>query len=322
MIKALIFLISIYMFSAYAYVPTVESLFRHGANPDVTTNALVLSAKVTSVNSIMDAAVDQGAVKPIWIKLVYNITPHGRLKFTQLIYDNASMQDASLVAKTYVAELTPQAFSAAQTERGMFLGLMNSILINDGSFLVEFLRHNETPVKLNKELINTEKLALLQRYRTWLAQGQGKKTNMEESPLMPTQSQDRERVSRIMAAPMFVDTGQVYLARYAGEPTWQVRADPFEAWVDDAQREIRQLVFKQPGGEIEMTCREPIMFNGIHRAPRFVLIKNSLDQYHQVELLSLKHFNESSTEMVARLRRYDQALMHRNESPGRPAFLF
>lgn len=310
-----------YTLSAAAYVPTVEGLFRHGNNPDVTTNALVLAASVTPHNPYAEKA--EAPSNPLWVKWVYNVTPHGKLKLTQLIFSAPSMTDATLLDKTYIAELSPQSFPGAHTEKGFLLALLNSILINDGSFMIDFLQHHGVSVSANTEILNQDKIALLTRYRSWLAQTKGgRAAGADESPLAPSGAADRERVARLMSSSMYLDSGKVALSRHQGEPAWHIRTENFEAYVDDSRREVRQVILRQSNGEIDITCHEPTLLNGSHRVPKRLIIKNTLDQHYVVNLLSLRHFNETPSDLVSRLQRYDQALAQKKTPVERPSFLY
>lgn len=306
--------------TAQAYVPTVEALFRHGANPDVTTNGLVLSASISGYNPYAEKT--EAAAKQLWVKWIYNVTPQGKLRLTQLLYSAAAMTEASLLDKVYIGDLTPRSFTANAAERGAFISLLNSQLINDGSFMVDFLQQMGIHVKLNSEIVNQEKVSLLHRHRLWLKNSRGGRAASEESPLAPSAPAERERVSKVMGSPMFLDTQQVSLTRFHGEPAWHISADGFEAYVDDAQREVRQLTLRRPGGDVEIVCRDAMLLNGTHRMPRQYIVKNGQDQYFQVNVLSLRHFSEGPNDFLTRLRRYDQLLGHKQEAIEKPGFLF
>jgi hypothetical protein len=306
----------------YAYVPTVESLFRHGANPDVTANAILLSGKV-SVYNPFDEDVANGKTESLWVKWVYNITQQNRLKLTQLVYRAPTMTEASLVYKSYVADLTPQYFnsSSSDIEKGLFFSMLNSLLINDGSFMVEFLRSKGVDVKLNQEIINHEKKSLMHRYKAWLIKNKGGRGATEDSPLTPASFADREKVDQVLSSSMYLDTKQVVLARHQGEPAWQVKADAFEAWINDEKRELRQMTFKNGTGETNIQLRDFIFFGGTNAMPRSILLKGLNDQYWQIEILGVKQFNETISDLLARLKRYDQILQHKQEVVARPAFM-
>ncbi len=308
-----------------AYVPSVESIFRHGNNPEVTSNALMLAAKVTAVNPFLEKN-EQQQGESMWVKWVYNVTPQGKLKLTQLIYRSAAMTEASLIDKAFISELIPQIFvgdSPEKTERGLLLSLFNSMLINDGSFMVEFLKNRGEPVKLNAEIINQEKKLLLSRYRAWLIRTKGGRADgSEESPMVPLNAVEKEKVESILSSPMYEQSPHISLSRYQGAPAWQIKTENFEGWVSDENRYIRQLSLKAGAYETEIQCRDHILYNGTHSLPRQILIKSQQDLYWQLDVITLKHFSETSTDLLARLRRYDQILQQNRVQIARPAFLF
>lgn len=319
--KTIVLFVLLISLNLKAYVPTVEGLFRHGGNPDITTNAMVLTATITPHNPYAEKT--EVTTNPLWVKWVYNMSPQGKLKLTQLIYSSASMIDANLIDKVYVGELAPQSFGPTHTERGLLLSVFNSIFINDGSFMIDFLQNHGVSVSANTEILNQDKVALLSRYRSWLIQSNGgRASNAEDSPLSPSSSSEKEKVNRLMSAPMYLDSGIVSLSRYHGEPAWHIKTENFEAFIDDSKREIRQVLLRQPNGDIEITGHDPMLLNGLHRTPRSLILKSALDQHYQIRFTSLKHFNENPSELLARLKRYDQILAHKREQVERPAFLY
>ncbi|MFP5458356.1 MAG: hypothetical protein ACLGG7_06460 [Bacteriovoracia bacterium] len=307
---------------AFGYVPTVESLFRNGNNPDVTTNAIMVSAKV-SLHSLFEETTSTEKKADLWVRWIYNVTPQGRLKLTQLIYRAPSMTDASLVDKVFISELSPRSFGSTPNalERGLFVSLLNSLLINDGSFLVDFLRSKEISVRKNDDLINQEKKNLLLRHRSWLQKNNGGRGSLaEDSPINPADANEKVRVEQILSSPMYQDTKQVSLTRHQGLPAWHVKAEGFEAWVSDDKRHIQQVLMKSGPSEIELQFRDYLLLNGVHNMPRLITVKGMQDQVWKVEVMGVRTFNETHPELVNRLKRYDLVLRQKQETVERPGF--
>jgi hypothetical protein len=78
---------------------------------------------------------------------------------------------------------------------------------------------------------------------------------------------------------------------------------------------------KSAAGDIEMLAYDHFTANGTHRAPKLITVKTALDQHYRIETVSLKHFNESPAETLARLRRYDQALQKSKPTADKPPFM-
>jgi hypothetical protein len=196
-------------------------------------------------------------------------------------------------------------------------------VLNDGSYLTQFLKNRGVNVSLNNELLNQEKKQLLDRHKLWLMKTKGGRDHEgEEPPLSPITSLEKERVSQIMAQPMYASTGHVDLVRFDGEACWNVKTDSFEAWVSDTNREFKQAVLRYTTGETEIKAKDYIKFNGTNPFPRLIILKNSKDQYFYIEPILLRYFNESGQELVNRLKRYDKDVKKPTEPLIKPYFVF
>ncbi len=310
--------------SAHSYVPTVESLFRNGNNPDLTQNAAMVTLKITPVNPLAEKN-EQAQGQSTWVKIIYHLGAGGRIKLSQLTYKNAGFVDSSAESKVFFSELSPNSFdqSVEMSERGLFYSIMNSLIINDGSFITQFLKTRGINVALNRELINQEKKQLLEKHRLWLIKTKGgRQKEAEESPLTPVSAIEREKVNQTMALPMYASTGQMGLVRFEGEAAWNVKADAFEAWVGDSNRDLKQIVYKTSSGETEFVAKDYIKYNGTTPMPRLIVFKNSKDQYYNIEPIGIRYFNESGQELVNRLKRYDKEVKVSREPVAKPYFIF
>src|SRR5688572_14113835 len=98
--------------SVHAYVPTVESLFRHGSNPDVSANGLSLTLVVKKVQpgekssgSVNDVSLVKDEKGEDYYKIFF--TKNGEsLKVAQTRYNSNSFTEASLQHKTYYPNFT------------------------------------------------------------------------------------------------------------------------------------------------------------------------------------------------------------------------
>ncbi len=322
--KRILVIIVLFSLNAYSYVPTVESIFRNGNNPDMTQNAAMVTLKITPVNPLAEKG-EQAQGVSTWVKLVYHIGGGGRIKLSQLTYKTSSMVDSSADSKVFFSELSPNSFdqSIEMSERGLFYSLFNSLIINDGSFITQFLKTRGINVSLNSEIINQEKKHLLERHKSWLVKTKGgRQVEGDESPLSPSSPIEKERVNQIMALPMYASNGQVSLVRFAGDAAWNIKADAFEAWVGDSNREIKQMVYRTSSGEAELIARDYINYNGTTPIPRLITFKNTKDQNYTIEPIAVRYFSESGQELVNRLKRYDKEVRASKEPSAKPYFIF
>jgi len=315
--------------SVHAYVPTVESLFRHASNPDVSANGLSLTMVVKKIQLGEKAgSSESNLLKDERGEDFYKIffTKNGEaLKVAQTRYNSNAFTEASLQHKTYYPNFTAFTIKPGVelAEKGIFFALLHSITLNNGSHIVSYLKSLGVPVKLNNEIINREKVEFLADYKRYLiaiSKDRNAKKN-EVNPMKPEDAAAKNRAEEIMNEPMYVDTKQVKLSKDEGQVAWVVNAGSFEAVVSYKDRDVQRVKFKSPAGDFEIVCKDYWLANGTHSMPRYMLIKTYSGQNYQVEITNLRHYVEKEDDLVKRLRNWDQVLKGKESSEARPEFL-
>lgn len=319
MIKFLFFLIFM-MSSAVAYVPTVESLFRHGSNADISANGISLTMSLKKTDSDGKVLMDEND----FYKIFFTRTTEG-MRLSQTRYTNASFSETSLVNKAYISNYSgfsiPSNIESA--EKGIFIGVLHAITHNNGVHLMNYLKNLGVPLKFNNEIINREKIEFLAGYKRYLAiiarDRSAKKT--EVNPMQPSDPAARERAQIIMAESMYTDTKQVKLTQEDGNISWKIEAESFEAIFSNSERDLLKLKYKSALGEYEISFRDYWRANGIHTIPRYIDVKTFDGQRYQLEIMALRHFDDRDEDVQKRLRNWDQILKNRESSNPRPEFM-
>lgn len=317
---------------AHAYVPTVESLFRHGSNPEVSVNGLSITFSVkrilpedkTQGASVNDASLLKDESAKEFYKLFITKAGEG-MKVAQTKYKSNSYSEGSLEHKIYYPNLNAYTFkpSIEQAEKGVFFGLIHSLALNDGAHFVNYLKSLGVPVKLNNEIINREKIEFLadyKRYLTLVAKDRNAKKT-EVNPMNPEDPAAKQRADEIMSQPMYTDLKQVKLSKDEGQVAWVVNAGPFEAVVSYKERDVQRVKYKSAAGDFEIVCKDYWLANGTHALPKYMMIKNFAGQLYQVEVTNLRQYVEKEEDLVKRLRNWDQILKGKESHDARPEFL-
>ena len=316
--------------SVQAYVPTVESLFRHGSNPDISANGIALTMTVKKIHpgekstSVNDASLLQDEKEVDFYKIFFTRFAES-LKLAQARYNSASFSEGSLQHKIYLGNYSPFSIkpSIEGAEKGIFIGVIQALAFNNGSLLLNYLKSLDIPVKLNNEIINREKIEFLADYKRYLIltgkDRNAKKT--EENPLHPSDPNARERAQSIMSESMYTDQKQVKLTKENGAAAWLVTAGAFEAIFSFKERDLLSLRYKSQAGEFELICKDYWLANGAHSLPRFILVKTFTGEQYQVEVTNLRHYLEREEDMVKRLKNWDQILKGKESTESRPEFL-
>jgi hypothetical protein len=315
--------------SLYAYVPTVESLFRNGANQEVETNGSAITLVVKkievapkSTSSTTDVSLLAGTREQDFYKIFFTKVSNDSVKLAQTRYNDSSFSEDSLQHKIYYPNFTPYTVKGEQADRGVFFGVLESLVMNNGAYLVNYLKTQGIPVKLNQDLINREKieyLASYKRYLLTLSRDRFKKN--EPNPMRPEDPIAREKVEKVMNESMYVDTHQVRLSRENGEMAWLVTAGTFEAVISFKERQIQKVKFKSPQGDLEIICKDYWLANGTHSLPRYILVKDFKGDSFQIELTNLRHYPEKEDDLTKRLKKWDLILRGKESTEARPEFL-
>lgn len=317
--------------SAHAYVPTVESLFRHGSNPDVSTNGMTLTLKVKKIqaeektsSSVTDASLLKDQRTEDFYRIFFTRSGES-LKVSQARYNSGNFSESSLLHKIYYPNFSSYTIKSdlESAEKGIFFGLLQSLVLNNGAPLLNYLKSLGVPVRLNSEIINREKVEFLADYKRYLVlvskDRNARKT--EVNPMYPEDSASRDKAQSIMSEPMYTDLKQVKLSRDENQIAWFVNAGAFEAVVSYKLRDVQKIRFKSVAGEFEVIMKDYWLANGTHALPRFMQIKLFNGEQYLVEVTNLRHYVEKEDDLVKRLRHWDQILKGKESTEARPEFL-
>ncbi|MGE3608814.1 MAG: hypothetical protein AB7I27_04430 [Bacteriovoracaceae bacterium] len=304
-------------FQAFAYVPTVESLFRNGSNPDINVNGAAVTFSLKRINP------QEGQKAEEFYKVFLSKAGGDSVKVAQARYNNNTFSESALDHKIYYSNMNPYTLKGSNedVEKSLFYSLMHSMVFNNGSHIVNYLKSIGVPVKLNNDLINRDKVELLAAYKHYLAATNKDRTAKIPNPLRPEDAGEKEKVDRVMSEGMYIDTNQVKLSREGGEAAWLVTALPFEAMVSYKDRDVHVLKYKSTQGEFELLAKTFWLANGTHRLPRFMTIKTFKGETFELEITNLRHYQEKEEDIVRRLKNWDQILKGHQSKEPRPDFL-
>lgn len=321
-----VLLLTLLSASASAYVPTVESLFRFGGNPEVTANAAVISFVVRKVEaegqeeSLLKENKSEG-----YYRLYLTKSTGDALKIAQVHFKDPKFSDAGLDHKIYYPNFTPHTLRPTldQMEKGLFLSLIHSLAFNNGSQMISYLAGIGVPVKPNSEIINKEKIDYLASYKRYLVNISNNRAarKTETNPLKPDDAAARERVDRIMGESMYVDTGHVKLSKEEGRPAWAVTAGGFESVHAYDSRAVLRYRYRTDAGEFSVKPLDYWKATGTHLFPKTMLVKNFRGENFEVEIIDYKHFLDKEDDLVKRQKKWDQLLRGGMSSAPRPEFL-
>lgn len=304
---------------AFAYTPTAESILRNPSNADISSSTIVANIilkKIKDENSekaVESEALSSNSFEKLLIKLVI-FKEENKTITTQLDYLNTFSKNNMRSFGVY-EDLNAQYFSrnAKMFSQGVFYGLLNSLLINESELILASLKSIGVPVKSNKELINTNKVDLINRYKEYLklVKEDADLENNLENPLKPEDEDQAKAVSDILKQPFYNLDENLTLVKKGSEFFWKYDSGNAAFTFSNESRELNSLKVTLSNQVFEFSLKDYMLFNGTHSFPRKVKI-NYLGEKYELTLEKLVHFNEPISRYKKRLLRYEKEVKKAN----------
>ncbi len=305
---------------AHSYVPSVESLFRNNGNSEISSNTVVLNMKIEKLKIDSEEAEKKSLANSSlntfdkgFFKLLYvNEENKNNVKLLQLSYKDQEMKPTDINGMKYVDHFNkfPFAKGVESTEQGLFYSLMSTLVLNDGFMMINFLRSRGVSVRYNEEIINKDKVDVLLKYKDYLnAVNRDKdlKTTVT-SPLTPENEDQRLKVRGLLKAPFFKETVSVKRVKEKNTFYWKVETDNFSAKFDNESRNLVEMELNTTWGSIAISCKDYILFDGVHEFPKYIYYKDLQGQYFKIEMVSMKQFTQTENSFQKNFSKYQDNL--------------
>lgn len=279
--KIILFGLLITSFSLLAAVPTMEGLFRNGANENITGNLVVFNLLVTEQPKIQET---EGKPKENYLKLVFFQEEDKSIKLFQFQYPDSQMSDQKLSHFTKVSNLYSKIKSDPKPERAVFFSILTMIGLNYSNSITALLKKYNPDFKYNREIINGEKMALYRSYRNYLTE---KEKSSTQSPLNPLKPEEKLKVDELMKSSMYKSTGNVKLIKRDGDFYWFLDLSRSNALFSNDNHFIKELKILLSKGSIELDFDDYLSLNGTQMVPGQIMFKDSNERFYKIKITGL-----------------------------------
>lgn len=299
--------------NAGAHAPTLDSLLRNGENPDIGPNTVLATLRIKSEgkNDNDETIVYNQALK----YLIYNENENSP-RLIQLEFAANSLEDDNLFQfKSFpFRNLNGITRNTEKIRQRLFYSVMALLLRNDGSLIMDLLKSEGFPVKTNKELINTSKLRLLNKYKTYLTQ---QKEGIEtiQNPLSPESPEEREEVQKIYNSPFIMEDGLVKLNKNGDHFNWVVDTNKLYIGFDHNHR-IEELSFETKDGKYSVVFGRFLLQGAGMEFPEEVTFKTPNNVNYNLKMVSLKKWKDNDRAQSKRMDRYIETIKKNNITAG------
>ena len=188
-------------------------------------------------------------------------------------------------------------------DRRFFYGLMSIILNNDPSILIESALSYGSDVKKNRELLNKEKIELLNKYKYYLSKSDDDTVNME-NPIMPEDESKREIAKKIMKDSFYKSSENIERVKNGSRFYFHIKDDVLEATIDQHTRQIKTIVLKTSYGKVSAVMRDYVIMNNNYELPEYIVMTLSNGKKYKVRPTKLAVYNDTNAKFDNRLKKY------------------
>lgn len=304
--------------SLWASHPTPEGLFRNGNNADITTDLIMVKMMIESSPSeiLLEKPGEEVPVaeeemankvedkKPYFVKFLLSQEADKPLQMIQVIYENGKMEDDAIRSVQYVSNLKKKVTELPQ-RKALFYSMLSSLAMNRSDEMSAYLKLISKEYKTNEELVDPEKKALYEKYKSYLTLVKNDEAIKEtlENPIRPKDPEVAKTVKSILQKSYLKKDKSISLVRAQQGYQWRIKNDVLEGFFNTDTLRVETLVFQDMTARTKLSFDDFILFNGTHELPKNITIKNSKEEI-KIRVTSLTHLLLRDQSMPKRYGEY------------------
>jgi hypothetical protein len=206
-----LFLCLCFSFQGMASLPPLYNILR-------STQGFDEKVETVSINFILKTPLESSARKEGKGVKVILARENGRVSAIQVIYDDQSFSDNKIIAVKSISDIGEMVMGlkgsdpANQLRISMYAYLV-ALGLNGSEYLSQAIFRISPDMERGDSLVNKEKRQLLLSYKNYLQERVKNKGTKIPNPLMPTGSEERAMVNRIMETPFYAAARKPELLR-------------------------------------------------------------------------------------------------------------
>lgn len=323
------FLITIFLFSlhiAHASIPTLEGLLRNPNNPDLVGNLVVVKL-ILSFESPEVEGEEKGITgkkKSRYFKFLVSLENEGKFEVLQAEYLAAEMAPTELLSIRHFKDFSLEVNAASTIAQHFVYSLFSMHALNSSQMFTAFLRKNTLGFQSNMEIMNKEKIRIMEDYKKYLMAIKSDDALKEQliSPLTPKDEEMRVKVKELLKQSMYQNTGQVRLTKHNDQLIWQASLGSFSAQFSNEEHRLTHMSFDDGKTAIAATVGEYVLFNGVQELPKSIELKID-SQSFELKYSVYKVLQSKNKKFSERLSEYKEELAKssivRNPTPTKLA---
>ncbi len=249
----------------------------------------------------------------LYFKLIFAIENENRVRLLQAQYEEPRMHLKDVKRLSYFSNIFYNLKSNSEKstiEQRLFNSILLSFVVNHSQTLIKLLKEIDPSLHFNKELENTEKIRLLQRYKIYLQtlEDDPEIRDVLTSPLAPESVLEKEKVQLVLQKNHYNNPGYMKLLKRNSRFFWEMSLPNIQASFANDDHRINFLNVTLDGKQHHFKFYDHMLFGGIHDLPKYIVYRND-NRSFVVQTLSVKHYNYRPNTFHKKHQKYREALL-------------
>ncbi|MDH5580308.1 MAG: hypothetical protein OEY33_00235 [Bdellovibrionales bacterium] len=328
-------IIIVFLFPILAFAkPTMEGLFRNVNSAEVEGELTLVRFMIEELNNEsllkqvkveeqgpennVEPGMMENRVAPKFIKLLLSKESENKMGLVQLEFLDNKMKSSEVTRVKYISDIKDMVALDTSLSRRIFYSLLLMYTMNDSVVIADTLKKVDMDFKTNEESIDEGKKDFLKKYKNYL-EAIKQDPELKESvpnPLKPENPDELEFVKSLEKSSIYKESDKIQLVRKEGQFFWELGLNNINALFDNKTGRLNKLKLSFFGGDIEIRANDYLLFDGIHEAPKNIIIRNSDQRLFRVVIFDYKNFQTSSKSLSKRAEEYKKLLEQRQQAQG------
>lgn len=310
----------VFSISVLGAVPTEEGLLKNLNNAGIPGNLITIKGMVQNSSLAVGTVADTEGPKADFYKFVLSLENPNVVSLFQVIYSNGQMQNNQIREVKYIPDLLLAIKREKSPEKGMFYAILMMLTTNNSLGVEAFLEKGGIQIVRNKDILNEDKMRLLRTYRTYLTKQKGK--GDANSPLNPTDPQNKAKVLELFRANTFLRSKNIELVKIDNEFLWKADWKSAKGYFTNEERRLRVMEYATGDVSIKLEAQDYILFNGTNELPKFISFKDSKGQTAKMQILGLDTITNKEKKLSERYEDARKNVPANNNGETSYSFLF
>ncbi|MBI2521391.1 MAG: hypothetical protein HYV97_13305 [Bdellovibrio sp.] len=305
--------------NSFSAVPSIEGLFKNLNNKPVTEKLVTIKAKVQT-EVISDT--QEGQSKEYYLKMMLLKRNDHQLDVLHTIHTSPDCNYKTIVDYKYFDDVSASIAKGEEDVSLSFYALMSMLGSNNSKIISTFMKKRNSDFVNEKEILNQEKIKLLEAYLGFLKSGETPDSG--NSPLRPKSDAEKNKIDELMSMRFYKlpTSTNLKMVKIGREISWVIKFENVDAYFDNETFRLKKFKSNLYDQVISYDFTNYILMDGTHEFPRTINIVNEGKGQTNLTILDVNYSDDKNNQFKKILAEVSKLkLPPDNSNAKNPSFL-